>query len=448
MSNVVQSRRGSPDVVVVNMVPVDDVRVDLGVYEAFGERFSYVLVLVDAELRIQWTSPASADVLGYASDAMVGMSVLDLVHPDDLDQIMPMALEIAGHAAETMEQPAAAKAVDLPVRVRTAAGEWTPVSVSGRVFDASGRLLAVIRPAAERHALDVALDEMGSGAELDRVLESLVALLCAQFGVAQAWLIHDHDGSPAVIGPSADPGVGPPGELLGRIREGGLSPDVRVDEHRWVVPVLSGTQESLFAVLVLPSPRQGGPSPFDSHVLRRTTTLASLTFTRAEDDRLLRRAATTDYLTAVLNRRAFESQLAQCALRSDSFPVTLLFIDVDDFKSVNDIHGHRMGDDVLIAVARRLARVVRRDDFVGRLGGDEFAVACPGLPDDEVQSTRRRLQGVFDDPIGLSGHDIAVSVSIGVATACDEDALEHLVDRSDADMYRHKNAARDQRPAT
>ncbi len=425
-----------------------DAGVDLGVYQAFGERFSYVLVLVDDGLHIVWASPASSDVLGYSSDAMVGMSVLELVHPDDRDQIMPMALEIVGRAVETMEQPAAAKAVDLPVRVRTAAGAWAPMSVSGRVLDSSGRLLAVIRPAAERHALDVALDQMGSGAELDLVLEALVELLCAQFGVGQAWLVHDHDGRPAVIGEDAEPGVGPPGELLGRIREGGLSPEVRADEHRWVVPVLSSTQESLFAVLVLPSPRQGGPNPFDSHVLRRTTTLASLAFTRAEDDRRLRRAASTDHLTGVLNRREFESRLAECALRPDSFPVTLLFVDVDEFKSVNDIHGHRMGDEVLIAVARRLAGTVRGEDFVGRLGGDEFAVACPGLPVADLQSTRRRLETAFVDPIVLSARSIAVSVSIGVATALDEDALEHLVDRSDADMYRHKKAGRSESAET
>lgn len=278
-------------------------RFNLEVYRAFGERFSYALVLVDAELRITWSSPASIDVLGYAPGDMVGMSVLDIVHPDDLDQVMPMALEIVDRAAETLERPAAAKAVDLPVRVRSPAGQWIPVSVSGRVFDDSGRLLAVIRPAAERHELGVVLDEMGTSAGFDSVLESLVALLCAQFDVAEAWLIHDHDGIGAVVGAGSDAGVGDPAELLAAIRDGGLSPEVRVDEHRWIVPVLSGTQESLCAVLVLPSPRRGGPNPFDSHVLSRTVTLASLAFTRAEDDRLLRRAATIDYLTGVLNRR-------------------------------------------------------------------------------------------------------------------------------------------------
>jgi diguanylate cyclase (GGDEF)-like protein/PAS domain S-box-containing protein len=440
------------DVIVVNTIRVEDVGVgvgvDLEVYRAFGERFSYALVLVDADLEIIWSSPASTDVLGYAPEEMVGMSVLDMVHPDDVDQVMPMALEIVGRAAETMDRPAAAKAVDLPVRVRNASGQWVPVSVSGRVFDDSGRLLAVIRPAAERHALGVVLDEMGTSAGFDSVLESLVALLCAQFDVDQAWLVHDHDGVGAVVGPGSDAGVGEPAELLSSIREGGLSPEVRFDDHRWIVPVLSGTQETLCAVLVLPSPRQGGPSPFDAHVLRRTVTLASLAFTRAKDDRLLRRAATTDYLTGVLNRRAFEAQLAPLALDPGAFPVTLFFVDVDEFKSVNDLYGHRMGDAVLIAVAKRLARTVREHDFVGRLGGDEFAVACPGLPDQDVQPTRQRIRAAFDNPVGLSGRQVSVSVSVGVATAYDEDALEQLVDLSDADMYRQKKVARDEPPAT
>ena len=433
---------------VMDMIRVDDSRVDLGVYRAFGERFAYALVLLDAGLRIVWTSPASEEVLGHPNEAMVGMSVVELVHPDDLEQIVPMALEIIGQADKTMAEPAAASAVELPVRVRTAAGTWTPVSVSGRVFDSSGRVLTVVRPAAERHALDSVLDEMGSGAGLDRILESLVALLCAQFQVDRAWLVHDHDGDPVVIGTGPDPAVAAPDALLREIRERGPSPQVRVDANRWIVPVLSGTRESLFAALVLPGPREGGPNPFDRLVLHRTTTLASLAFTRAEDDRLLRRAATTDHLTGVLNRRAFESHLAQHALRPDDFPVTLLFVDVDEFKAVNDVHGHRTGDGVLIAVAQRLSGAVRSCDYIGRLGGDEFAVACPGLPTEDVESTRWRLWTAFADPIELPGAAVSVSVSVGAATAHDEQALEHLVDRSDADMYEHKNTAPDPPPPT
>jgi len=422
----------------VNTIRADDLGLELGVYQAFGDRFTCALILLESDLRIVWTNPAAGEVLGRPSEELLGMNVLDLVHSDDLDQIMPMALEIVGQAAETLDEPAAASTVELPVRVLSAAGTWVPVSVTGRVFDESGRLLAVIRPAAERHALDRVLDEMSGGVSLERILESLVTLLCAQFQVDDAWLIHDHDGGAVVIGSDADPSVGQPEALLAEIRDDGLSGDVRADEHRWVAPVLSATQESLFAALVLPSPRVGGPNPFDNHVLRRTTNLTSLAFTRAGDDRLLHHAATTDHLTRVLNRRAFESQLAQHALRADDFPVTLLFVDVDRFKLVNDEHGHRAGDEVLVAVAKRICASVRSRDSVGRVGGDEFAISCPGMSHEHAEVARQRLHEAFAAPIKLKTHDIAVSVTVGVATANDEDDLEQVVDRSDADMYAHK----------
>ncbi len=431
----------------VNASAVDASELQLGAYRAFGDRFPYALVMLDASLTIVWASPGASRLLDLPEDQVIGTNVLDTLHPDDLDEIIPMAMEIIGQAAEVMWSPAAASNVELPVRVRTSAGGWSPITVSGRVFDDSGRLLTLLRPAAERHALDAVLDGLGRGADLDEVLDSLVELVRAQFGVDQAWLVHDLDGETCMIGSSQNPGPGVGAHLLDEIRGDdltgpGLSSTVRVDEHRWIVPVLSPTQESLLGVLILPSPRDGGPNPFDEYVLRRTTNLASLAFTRGMDDRRLRHAAATDHLTGVLNRRSFESHLAQTPLRPDEFPATLLFVDVDEFKSVNDRHGHRTGDEVLIGVASRLSQACRAADVVGRLGGDEFAVLCAGLNDDEIEAMRTRLDAAFADPFDVQGVHVRVSVSIGLAVAVDEDALEDLVDRSDADMYLKKHAQR------
>lgn len=431
----------------MNAVGVDASELQLGAYRAFGERFPYALILLDPSLSILWASPAAGLLLDLPEDQVIGTNVLDMVHPDDLEEIIPMAMEIIGQAEEVMWSPAAASNVELPVRVRTSTGGWAPVTVSGRVFDSSGRLLTLLRPAVERHALDSVLDGLGRGADLNEVLESLIELARAQFGVGQAWLVHDLDGETCVMGSSPDPGLGAIGHLLDEIRGDevggpGLSSKVRVDEHRWIVPVLSPTQESLLGALILPSPRDGGPNPFDTYVLRRTTNLASLAFTRGMDDRRLRHAATTDHLTGVLNRRAFESHLAQTPLRHDEFPATLLFVDVDEFKSVNDRHGHRTGDEVLIGVASRLSQVCRASDVVGRLGGDEFAVLCAGLNAHEIEAMRTRLDAAFVDPFHVQGVHVRVSVSVGLAVAFDEDALEDLVDRSDADMYLKKHAQR------
>lgn len=417
----------------------DSGALDAEVYRVFAERVDCALVLLDPDLRIAWTSPRSGKVLGRSCEQLVGMSVLDLVHPDDLDQIIPVAMEIVDSPADSLSQPAAASAVELPIRVKTAAGGWTPVSVSGRVYDAQGRLLAVIRPAAERYALDRALDELGGDVGLTRVLNSLVALMEAQFDVPAVWLVHDHDDDVVALGPDDDSGVGEISEILKLIRAADLSSEVVVRGDRWVVPILCPRGDSLFGVFVLPEPRPGGPSPFDRHVLRRTTTLASLAFTRSADDRLLRHAAATDPLTGVLNRRAFEAQLARLALDPNQFPVSLFFIDVDGFKAVNDCYGHGVGDGVLIAVAERLVGSVRGCDVVGRFGGDEFAISVPRMPGGEKNNAVfERLTKAFVEPMRVRGKIISISVSIGTATADGPEGLERVVDLSDEDMYRHK----------
>lgn len=408
-------------------------------YEAFGARFSTALVVLDPSLRVLWASPAAAQVLGRSED-IVGCDVVDLIHPDDLDQVVPIVADILAGTTETLASPAAASAVEAPVRVRSDDGTWTPVAVSGRVLDDSGRLVALVRPAAERHALDLVLERLGHGTDLDLVLDSLVNLIRAQFDVDVAGLIHDMDGTAATIGSRSEGRVGSAEGLLAELRATGPSPEVSVVGDRWVVPVLSRTQESLFGVLVLASPRDGGPNPYDLHVLSRTMTLATLAFTKARDDRLLRRAATTDHLTRVMNRRSFELQLLQLALRPDGLPATLFFVDIDEFKSINDRFGHAAGDDVLTAAADRLVRSVRPGDAVGRLGGDEFAVSCPGMAVDEIDDMLQRLKVAFDEPVLIHGRRVPVSVSIGAAMARVEDELTDIVDRSDADMYRHKHA--------
>ncbi|MCZ7631586.1 MAG: GGDEF domain-containing protein [Microthrixaceae bacterium] len=129
--------------------------------------------------------------------------------------------------------------------------------------------------------------------------------------------------------------------------------------------MLSETGETLFGALELAAPRPEGPAPLDVHLLARVASLASIAFARHRDDRLLIEAANTDYLTGLANRRHFESRLAEQAIAIDALPLALLYVDVDDFKAVNDNYGHHAGDQVLAAVAARLSHVVRPGDFVG-----------------------------------------------------------------------------------
>lgn len=154
-----------------------------------------------------------------------------------------------------------------------------------------------------------------------------------------------------------------------------------------------------------------------------------------------------DPLTALPNRALFEDRLEHALARAGRYrgPVTVLFVDLDDFKAVNDGFGHEVGDMLLVAVGRRLEAALRPGDTVARLGGDEFAVL---LEDgDEPEGTIRtmeRLSSALRQPIAVKGHALSVTSSIGGTTGEPGiDGVEDLIRRADATMYRAKRAGKD-----
>jgi diguanylate cyclase (GGDEF)-like protein len=149
----------------------------------------------------------------------------------------------------------------------------------------------------------------------------------------------------------------------------------------------------------------------------------------------------TDPLTALPNSRAFYEEagriLALC--RRKRWPVTLAYLDLDNFKSVNDTLGHNAGDDLLCAVAERLRRAVRRCDHPARLGGDEFVVLLPELGPDAAAALER-LRTTVADVVSRHGH---VTISVGGVTFLTvEQDVDQMVHRADAQMYHAKAAGK------
>jgi diguanylate cyclase (GGDEF)-like protein len=118
----------------------------------------------------------------------------------------------------------------------------------------------------------------------------------------------------------------------------------------------------------------------------------------------------------------------------------VLFVDLDNFKPVNDTYGHAVGDEVLRACAERLRSQLRGGDVVARLGGDEFIVLMTDLEKPEhAIATAERLCRALDEPLVVSGHEVRVSSSIGIALFPDHGAeFEALLKRADAAMYSAK----------
>jgi diguanylate cyclase (GGDEF)-like protein/PAS domain S-box-containing protein len=149
-----------------------------------------------------------------------------------------------------------------------------------------------------------------------------------------------------------------------------------------------------------------------------------------------------DPLTGLPNRILFNDRLHHALERGrrERTPTSLLGIDLDGFKQINDQHGHPVGDEVLVAVAERLTSVLRASDTAARVGGDEFSIVCEnsGRPDAEALATR--LRDRVSEPLRLAGGlRLPLTVSIGIGTAegdvDPERAFEALVREADDAMY-------------
>ncbi|MBI4184284.1 MAG: GGDEF domain-containing protein [Proteobacteria bacterium] len=149
----------------------------------------------------------------------------------------------------------------------------------------------------------------------------------------------------------------------------------------------------------------------------------------------------TDELTGLLNRRAFESELrhAVAAARRYGEGGVLIYIDLDNFKPVNDRFGHAAGDHVLRQVARLLKASVRETDFVGRLGGDEFAVLLVRTSWEAGLAYAKRLERALNATyIPWSGATIKLKASFGAQRYGADDSERTLLHRADTAMYRAK----------
>ncbi len=162
---------------------------------------------------------------------------------------------------------------------------------------------------------------------------------------------------------------------------------------------------------------------------------------RRDAEAQLARLALHDPLTGLGNRVLLDDRLAQVLLTARRCGVgpTLLFIDLDDFKRINDEHGHAIGDAVLRSVADRLLATARASDTVARLGGDEFVVLCPGVEDPSVgQALADRMVAEVSRPITVVGREVVVRLSVGVVTGAPDCAADDLLRDADIAMYRAK----------
>lgn len=177
---------------------------------------------------------------------------------------------------------------------------------------------------------------------------------------------------------------------------------------------------------------------------RAALRLAELRRTWREGNERLTELAATDDLTGLLARRFLEAHLRGlvAAARRHSRPLSVVMLDVDNFKDINDMHGHAVGDVVLRTVVERMQSRLREEDLLGRWGGDEMIVVLPDVDlDGALVAAEGLRRAIAETEVSIDGQRIPVTISAGAA-AWNDDSGAELVERADMALYDSKAAGR------
>lgn len=164
-----------------------------------------------------------------------------------------------------------------------------------------------------------------------------------------------------------------------------------------------------------------------------------------EANATISRLAATDELTGLANRRSFNESLSVSisAARRHNLPLSLIMIDIDHFKNVNDTLGHSHGDLILQAFARLLNQMIRTEDIAARWGGEEFTIILPHTACEAATALAERIRISFEQH-SIDGISIDLSASFGVVELNEEDSAEEFIKRADNAMYDAKESGRNQ----
>ncbi|MGB6688756.1 MAG: GGDEF domain-containing protein [Terracidiphilus sp.] len=264
------------------------------------------------------------------------------------------------------------------------------------------------------------LEDINRSRPLAEIVEQITRLVSFKVGGAPCWC-QIHDGA----------------------RLGSYPPESqRQTVVRRDIPSRSGqVLGALFACLALPA-----PSTEESEALTMGAGLVELAIETRRLYSDLRHRSEFDLLTDIHNRFSIETRLDAliAETRETAGIFGLIYIDLDDFKQVNDLHGHRTGDLYLQEVALRMKRQLRAHDMLARLGGDEFAAVAPLVRSRaDVEDVAMRLERCFDEPFRVEGIELRGSASVGIALYPEDGKTrDSLLGAADAAMYVAKNTRR------
>lgn len=401
-------------------------------------------VLVDRLGTIRYASGWIEPLLGWRPADLVGANIAEFLEGDQL------ALAIEG-LAEIESSDRTGAGVPIVFAIRRPDGGQTFVEVGAMpLLDVPGLDVIALRLRAftAEHHREEFLAQLLAGASLADSLVPLCRSIAASVDGIAAAVHHGFDGTTFVgvtgswSGAASLPRAEDPwlaaaatGEPWWLARAG----DLPTAAACWVLPV-PGAEGVAPGVLTVWRDRPDAPLLGHRHVLARASRLVSLALVRTAEHERLQHLAGHDALTGVANRVSFRDRLAH-ALAIGERDLAVAFCDLDGFKPVNDRHGHRVGDDVLVAVADRLRQSMRVGDELARIGGDEFTVLLRNVPDAAAANqVAERLLAAFQAPFEVPGGTEPVGLSVGVALAGAGATADGLLAAADAALYACKRA--------
>src|SRR3954453_7843993 len=199
------------------------------------------------------------------------------------------------------------------------------------------------------------------------------------------------------------------------------------------------TGEDVHGTLVADSSRENAFGEEEGTFLQAVANVLAIAFSRLHLEEQVRHQALHDPLTGLANRALCRDRMGRAlgVSEREGSAAAVLFVDVDNFKRVNDLYGHAAGDDLLIGLARRMAAAVRPADTVARLGGDEFVVVCEDIDERMALALGWRVAAAVQEPLEAGGTQLTASIGIALGTATDTDP-DVLIGHADAAAYRAK----------
>lgn len=434
----------------------------------------------DTESRFMVANKALAFDHGFKSSAdLIGLSDADLHAPEPAAQFRTVEREILRTGQPMIDEEECI--VDAKGNEKWILSTKVPLrNEHDEIFGLIGiarDITARKKAEALRDGQAQILEMIAKNAPLEKVLGCLMRLMESQLdGIYGSILLLDRDGehlrhgaapslapeyTQAVDGVRIGPKVGSCGTAAYR-REPVVVTDIDTDplwedylplvqphgyRSCWSTPVLSH-QGAVLGVFAMYSKTVRAPSKTEMQLIDFTTRIAGIAIERKLTEDQIYFMANHDALTGLPNRALLEDRLSQAIGYAERYGrwVTVMFVDLDKFKRINDTLGHGVGDELLTTAANRMLGCVRPHDTVVRLGGDEFVIILSDQPADmsETVEAVQRIRSTVTQPMQLEGRRLTVTASMGIAIyPNDGTEAAELLANADAAMYRAKDLGRD-----